>query len=176
MIKKLMPLADNRLPNPHFPSAAPMKMYLLERVTMIESSREFDALVVTSKNQTQILLQCFSKKRDALVSLAEHVAIPPFDISEQDLFRRAALEFEMRKELKFPQNSTLLIEQKKVAIDILMELQEPVMWVLDDFYQHQGIREARKILRRRILAKIITAFATLTDEALDRAIKENGDA
>jgi hypothetical protein len=176
LIKKLMPLADDRLPNPHYPNAAPMKMYLLERVVMIESCDEFTRMMKRAERQGQVLLQCFTKKRDALAGLAGNIEIPDFKISEDDLFRRAALEFEMRSILKLPENSSILIEHKKIAIDILLELQEPILWALDDFYQHQGIREARKILRRRILAKIIATFSTLKEESLARAIEESGDA
>ena len=152
-----------------------MKMYLLDRVAMIESSDEFAEMMKCSERQGQCLLQCFTKKRDALVGLAGNIDIPDFKISEGDLFRKAALEFEMRSILKLPENSSILIEHKKIAIDILLKLQEPVLWVLDEFYQHQGIREARKILRRRILAKIIATFSTLKEESLSRAIEENGD-
>lgn len=52
---------------------------------------------------------------------------------------------------------------------------KPLEWNLDEYMYHSGIREASRLLRRRMLAHIIEHYPVLADAAKSRAAKEDGN-
>jgi len=175
MIRKFMPLPDEFLPNPYYPNSGHMRLYLKTRAGKIEKTEQFMSASLSASKRADMLNMCFEQKKGALSALAHQINIPDFTRDEASIMNSAALEFEMGRENYNHSKDEQTKEIHKIAINMLLEIQGPVIWQLDDFYHHQGVCEARKIVRQRILAKIIRTYPVLKDECLAMAIAEEGN-
>ena len=101
--------------------------------------------------------------------LAQDLPLPDLTLTFEELVTAArALQ---AKEVSCASQPVL-----RLALEILLDTMKSLDWQLDDFVGQSGVREARKILRRRMLALIIDRYPALSDAAFERAQKEDGNA
>lgn len=169
LVRQYLGEPDWTVPNPQRRSAAPKRLYLITRVTAIESvEHEFQQDKERSALYSVRLKVLSDNKRLQLEGLVRAVPMPPLEFSWSDV-RKLAVE----RRASHPSNAEHSVE--RVAVDILLDTMKSLDWHLDEFMWHSGIREARKLLRRRMLAHVINHYPMLADAAKDRAAQETGN-
>lgn len=90
MIEKLLGSPDKLQENPYYRSAAPMRMYSIERVQKVEASPEYQALLEKRQKRGQIGRAAADRKRAELRAEVESydISLPAFAL--EDLAKRAA--------------------------------------------------------------------------------------
>jgi hypothetical protein len=169
LVQKYLPVPDCTVENPHLRSAAPKRLYLLSRVLTIETESEsFRADKARSESYSGRLQVQSDAKRLHLESLVRGIVLPALTIPWADL-QRAARQF------RFSNPANLNRSESELAVEVLIGTMKSLDWHLDEFMYHSGIREARKLLRRRMLAHIIDNYPELADAAKSRAAMEDGN-
>ena len=167
LIQRFLGNADNLAPNPHFKRGRPMKYFETARVHSVEAREVFEEETQVSLQRKQAGQKVLEEKTQALVELAKTVdpALPDWSIAELDA--KASQLFGML---------TDGTSRLRAQISALVQFCSPSEWVLDDYFWHPGIRPARIVIRRNVLAKIIQSYPHLNDVALEWAKKEKGNA
>lgn len=165
-----LPQPDRTVPNPHRKSGAPKRLYLVSNVERVEREEpEFQEDRSRSASYAGRLKVQSEAKRLQLEALVRQIPLPPFELRLEEVRRLA-------QERQFADPVLRERSVERVAVDVLIDTMKSLDWHLDEFMWHSGIREARKLLRRRMLAHIIDNYPALAEAAKDRAVKEDGNA
>lgn len=169
LVRLYLKVPDRTEPNPHRRSGAPKRLYLRTRVLAIESSSdEFVKDKARSESYSGRLQVQSDAKRLHLEMLVRGIVLPALTTPWADVQRAA-------RELRFSNPSNMNRPESELAVEVLIGTMKSLDWHLDEFMYHSGIREARKLLRRRMLAHIIDNYPELADAAKSRAAKEDGN-
>lgn len=167
LIERFLGTSDSQTQNPHFKRGRPMRYFETQRVHHAESGQDFEEETEVSLYRKQAAQKVVLEKTQALVDLAATAdpALPGW--SAQELDAQAYQIFG---------NPVDELALNRAQISALMQFCSSCEWMLDDYFWHPGIRAARLVIRRKVLAKIIQAYPHLNDLALDWAKKEKGNA
>lgn len=170
LVSMYLPQSDHSVPNPHRKQGAPKRLYLVDKVLRIEGEiPEFQSQKERSAKYSVRLKVQSDAKRLHLEGLVRQIQLPLLHRSWADVRREA-------QERRFAEPALAERSVERVAVDFLLDTMKSLDWHLDEFVWHSGIRDARKLLRRRMLAHIINSYPMLADAAKDRAAKEDGNA
>jgi hypothetical protein len=167
LIQRFLGNADSLAPNPHIKRGRPMKYFETARVHSVEAREIFEEETQASLQRKQAGQKVLEEKTQALVELAKTVDPDLPDWSIADLDEKAFELFGMISEG---------VSLHRAHISALVQFCSSSEWVLDDYFWHPGIRPARIVIRRKVLAKIIQTYPHLNDVALEWAKKEKGNA
>lgn len=98
MIRDHLGSCDSTRPNPHYTSAAPMRLYLMERVEAVEQSEAWAALQEKSQRRQQGAEKAVQTKRMKLLAALETLQIAVPQIPEHELKKQACKHYNQRKE------------------------------------------------------------------------------
>ena len=147
MIVKLLGDPDKTARNPHYRSAAPMKLYLVKRVESVEVSGRFVRHEPDTKRNRAAAKAVKTKVRK-ITEWAEHVRI----------------------EYDFPASSELGGSDRQ-KVNYLRHECTSYDYTLDDTYGATGKDNAHKIIKNRILAEISRQFPCLAEEAKRQSVR-----
>lgn len=168
LIKMFLGSPDRTLPNPHVKSGSPKRLYLASRVEAIEQNgTEFREQRSRSQSYSQRIRSKAGEKRAALTDLSAAIILPDMTLPFEQIVNRAR---EKQRESVFYASQPVF----RVALDILLDTMKSLEWELDEFMYHSGVRDARRLLRRRMLAHIIDNYPDLAEVARVRAAEEDG--
>ncbi|MGH6815576.1 MAG: hypothetical protein ACREC6_07725 [Hyphomicrobiaceae bacterium] len=94
LIRKCLGDPHKTSPNPHYSSAAPVKLYLEERVKAAEGTPEFAAAKAIAASRSRSSRAVADRNRAALLVEIESVAIVIPTLTERELCRRAIASWE----------------------------------------------------------------------------------
>ena len=167
LIERFLGYADTLTPNPHFKRGRPMKFFDTDRVHGVECLSMFEEETLASHQRKQAGQRVIEDKRHALTDLAAAVepVLPDWTTDE--------LNAQAREMFGFTNDDVAF---RRAQVSALMRHCSACEWPLDDYFWHPGIRAARVVMRRKSLAKIMSAYPHLSDQALEWAKKEKGNA
>ncbi len=114
-------------------------------------------------------LEMTAERMVHLEVLVRAIPIPELTLPFVEMLNQAA---EKQKGSLFFVSQPIL----RVALDVLLDTMKSLAWHLDDFMWHSGIRDARNLLRRRMLAHIIDYYPELAEVAKERVTEEDGSS
>lgn len=149
-------------------SGRPQNLYSANRVMHIETS---DQDFIAEKRRTELYASRLkgvqgAKKRN-LAAMVEEMNLPDFELQEQELLQQAEKKREGDENLA-------LVAKERVALESLLVSMRPLAWRLEIFQGHAGIRDARVLLLKRMLAHIVTRYPSLSETANEYADESAG--
>lgn len=170
LVRRFLGNPDDRLPNTHINGGSPQRLFLASRVEQIERDDQgFIAEKIRSQEYSLSLQGARDSKRQSLDALVRGIPLPCLSIAIDDVLAQAAATKKTHSGYQFQP-----VEQ--VALTILLDTMKSLGCQLDLYMWHPGVRDARILLIRRMLAHIIDHYPQLAEAALYRASQENGSA
>lgn len=137
----------------------PKNLYCAKRVAFIEI---YDANFRAEKEKAAMysdrLKQTQSVKKKNLAGVVEDMTLPEFDLLYEELLDQA------NKKKILDENLAGTVPER-VALEILLDRMASLAWRLEIFGGHAGIREARNLLRTRMLAHLVNRYPPLSETA-----------
>ena len=166
LIERFLGSHDAAAANPHIQRGRPMKFFDPARVHLVETEADFGIQAEASQAKKLSAQKTVDSKTKALSKLAEEIepALPGWsvrELSDQGI-------------LWANEHGIQTVYQAQISA--IVNYCQSCEWSLDDYFWHPGIRPARIIVRRKILAKIIQTYPHLSFEALMWSKKEQGNA
>lgn len=161
-----------RVDNPHHRNARPMRLWRLQDALVAEQHPDFgpaQAHAARRRSAARALaLRTVDRVKDVAWALPVHA--PVIDAG--------SLQAKARNRLVQAHSQRPLLDlrdyEDNAALAILLEQAEPQFWPLDSLFGHPGVRQARSIVRRRLLAAIAAAYPTLADLCRQRMVGVDG--
>lgn len=169
LITRYLGEPERTVPNPKIKSGSPKRLYAVDRVLVVEENPDFYANLNRSKRYANRLKAQADLRGATVLQLAAELPLPALLTSFPDLLDAAR---------KLQREDVTLASQPvlRLALNLSLGTMGSIGWQLDDFVGQTGVREARKLLRRRMLAHIIDHYPALAEVALERAKQEDGSA
>lgn len=146
----------------------PKNLYCAERVASVEiHDAQFRAERDKAAMYSGRLKQTQDAKRKNLVGVVEAMDLPVFDLPFDELLGQA------KKKLKVDRNLSGTAPER-VALGILLDSMASLAWRMEIFSGHAGIREARVLLRNRMLAHLVNRYPPLSETAKQYADESAG--
>lgn len=137
----------------------PKNLYCAKRVALIEMhDPHFRAEKDKAAMYSGRLKQTQDTKKKNLVNVVESLMLPDFDLPWPAVMEQA------NKKIIFDGNLAGTA-QERVALEILLDSMASLTWRLEIFSGHAGIREARILLRTRMLAHLVNRYPPLSETA-----------
>lgn len=155
------------MPNPHVRRGRPMKLFDAELVRVVESEPVFCEESASARQHGALVVEAARAKAVALQRVVDDIEIALPCWSHEQLRQEAIQTFGCAPDAEWAQRHDL---------SVLMREASACEWALDDYFWHSGIRQARTVLRRKMLRAAIEKFPHLGDVALEWAKKEKGNA
>ena len=158
LIERFLGAPDGAKPNPHLRRGRPMRLFDAGRVQVVESDPGFCEESEASRQRGALVMEGVRTKVETLLRLVGEVQIALPSWSAARLSNEALQTFGRPADL-----DTALRHE----ISVLMREADAGEWLLDDYFWHPGIRQARIALRRRMLCAAIEQFPHLGAVALE---------
>ena len=169
LIRIYLPQPDKTVPNPYRAAGAPKRLYAATKVAQIERDlAEFQTDREKSDRYSTRLQVQSNARKSMLDELVRSIELPPLTLTWDEVM--AAVQ---KQRLNDP--ALAAQPESELALQLLLDTVKSLDWHLDEYMYHSGIREARKLHRRRMLAHIIDRYPVLAEPARRRAASEDGN-
>jgi hypothetical protein len=173
-ISTFYPKCEKEVPNPRFPKkAAPMKLYSLEKVEIVEQSSEFKEFQQGSsarKNAARKAVE--TKKKNLLAEVATwkiEVKEVPLDIVRKEAIKSYnGWNYENEKYASLKDDPQFL---DRITVNYLRHELSNYDERLKDLFKKVGKQEGYRITKKKILTSIAECYPELADEA-ERQMKD----
>lgn len=149
-------------------SGRPQNLYSAKRVAHIELS---DPDFIAEKRRTELyasrLKGVQGAKKKNLAAMVDAMTLPDLGLQIEELLQHAEKKREAEENLA-------LVTKERVALEVLLASMKPLAWRLEIFQGHAGIRDARILLLKRMLAHIVTRYPSLSETANEYADESAG--
>jgi len=173
MIKKFLGNADLEKTNPIYKCAAPLKLYLEERILAVEETDEFKAAVEKAKKRSAVMTAINDKKRDEILDYVEnmHIDIPVMELT--NLYKKAcqsyndfqAFKMERRGDYYDYLNAASLDSDEKflnrISTNYLRHQCTQYEDELEKMFGKVGVHEAHDALQSKINDEILKTYPML---------------
>jgi hypothetical protein len=89
MVRDLLGGPDQLVPNPHYRSATPMRLWATDHVTTIEAGEDFTARAKSAKTRSVASVAAANKRREQLINAVEAMTVSVPSLGEAELAREA---------------------------------------------------------------------------------------
>lgn len=171
LIKRFFPVPTKEAPNPYYRSVgAPMKLYDIDKVNSIESSRNFIEAKTVTEKRIVAGIKSAEKRRKSAIEWAKTLPNPDIPVySRGKLYMLACQHYSdlwlsrgsIDKWADTRQSTDFL---NRISVNYLRHVQSPYEGRLIATRGMVGASEARQIIRDRILSIIATKYPWLADE------------
>lgn len=169
LIKILLGEPDKTAQNPHYRSAAPMRLYLKSRVEEVETSAEWTALKGEADKRKQSASKAVETKLQKLrVELAK-LKISIIELSKDELIQKACDHYNSRQtyrgiefEPAGPESNPRFID--RITVNYLRHVLTPYERELAEVKGKTGVGEAYMEISRKVFDAISDLYPWLKDE------------
>lgn len=169
LIQEFLGTPDSVKPNPHFKSAPPMLLFLLDRVDKIEQTDEFKTQKVGTNKRKKAAQKAVETKRQQLWEWLNTVEIEIPIINREELIRQACRHYNDRRLDKdvgglaaTPQSDPKFLE--RISVNYLRHCLTKYEEHLDNMSGKVGFDDGYKEIRRKIFCKIAEKYEWLEEE------------
>lgn len=187
-IRKFLVSPDATKPNPHYRSAAPMRLYLRQRVEEVESTPEWSEERGRTQHRQAIAAKATATKKANLLAQLDalEVIVPYFEMDI--LMKYACAHYNARKQerlmyedyrndwdysLATPQSSPEFLA--RITVNYLRHCLTSYEEELASIAGKVGVKEGYKEINRRVYAAIEAAYPSLAEECSRQLIAKFGD-
>lgn len=171
LIRRTLGAPCGRARNPHAPTSAPVQLYALERIRTAERAPDFPRMAAGVALARARGLRAVAPKMEALHAWAAAVDLPDLKLSgaAPQVFDSGA-DPAGQLTLTFASSSPA----PDALLRALVECCEPLLWEIDKLFGAPGVRRARSVLRKRLLAHIAATYPNLREACERRFVHERG--
>ncbi len=169
LVKKFLPDPDEIKPNPIYKSAAPMKLYKLERVEVVETTDQFKKEMLKTVARKKVAQKVVQKKSNETMEYVDKFHIKVKKLSDSYLIKCACdsyNDWHWEKGNDFEQASKdsdpLFLE--RICVNYLRHEMSHYEQYLDQIFGKVGKFEAYNLIRSRIFAEIARLYPWLAGE------------
>jgi hypothetical protein len=168
--------------NPHYRSAAPMRLYAIERVEQVEASDAYLQAVAHNATRREGARQAVQTKRQTLLEAVEALQIRVPVVEQAAVveracqhynWRQAAREWEDWEEPATPDSSPMFLD--RITVNYLRHVLTTYERELEQVWGKVGVREAYHQINAKVYAAIAHAYPCLAEECqrqLARKVQE----
>lgn len=168
LVERFLGEPDQLYRVPGAQSGRPQNLYSAKRVAHIELS---DPDFIAERRRTELyasrLKGVQGQKKKNLAAMVDGMTMPDLESQLEDLLQQA----EKKREAD---GNLAVVTKERVALESLLVSMKPLAWRLEIFQGHAGIREARILLLKRMLAHIVTRYPPLSETAKEYADESAG--
>ncbi len=136
----------------------PKNLYCAKRVAFIENhDPQFMVEKSKASKYSDRLRQTQDSKKKNLAGIVDAMTLPEFSLPFEEILDQAAK--------KISDENMVEIVPERVALETLLDSMASLTWRLEIFGGHAGIREARNLLRTRMLAHLVNRYPPLSETA-----------
>jgi hypothetical protein len=176
LIARFFPTPTKENPNPHYRSAAPVKLYDVAQVASIESTAEFKDALSAAADRSQRAKAKAAGRRAATIQWAEDLPTPEIPTYSRDELRDLACHHyeelwlargkEKHADITAPDGFL-----DRISVNFLRHQLSPYEERLFRSRGRVGASEARAIIRRQVLSTISKAYPWLSDECSKQMLR-----
>ena len=157
--------------NPHYRSAAPMRLYALARVEEVEATEAYRQAVAASASRRQGARQAAQTKRAQLLKAVEQLQILVPVYAPAQLVAEACAHYNWLKEERYwqewsapatPQSHPDFL--RRIQVNFIRHALTSYETQLEEVYGKVGVREAYRQINAKVYAAIAAAYPALADE------------
>lgn len=181
MVVKLLGEADALKPNPHYRSAAPMRLYSTERVEAVERTDAFRAARKRASQRSGGAQKAIETKRTKLMQQAQDMEVSvtqftPDDVREQAIDDYNAWQIERERFDEEPASrSSDAAFLERIAVNYIRHNLTRYDEHLEEVAGRVGVRGAVRLIRRKIYDAIAAAYPLLAGECERQFAFRNGE-
>lgn len=167
LIRRFLGPPDATAPNPRYRSAAPLRLWLLQRVEAIEASPLFAEALNKAKKHAQAAQKAAETRRELTLEQARTLPVTLERRPLEELLREARRHYEDLRGypahcLPWGQEDPF---RDRICVNYLRHAATEYEEHLDEMYRRTGAREAYLLLWERITQAIASAYPELAHEA-----------
>jgi hypothetical protein len=179
LIRRFLGEPDQLAANPHYRSAAPMRLYAIERITGIEATPAFAEAREKAKVRSSAALRAADRRRAALVERAGAMQVRVQVVEPGELLRRAIRHYNKRhnewlasREYRYgrddgwqpasTQSDSLFLE--RIQANYVRHQLTRYDRALDELACQVGVAEAGAVIRWRVYEEIASVYPHLAAE------------
>ena len=168
LISKFLSTPDATKTNPHYKNAAPMKLYVKDRVQQIEVSSTFMEAKIKAENRSRSASKAVKTKIDKTLKLAKEFDTDVNILSKQELVELACqhynhLNFERGKDgWASPDSDEIFLN--RISVNYLRHVHSDYDYSLSQLKRKTGKSKAYKLVKNNTLEKIAKSYPWLADE------------
>jgi hypothetical protein len=178
-MKELLGVPDKFADNPHYRSAAPMRLYERERVLALEKSDAFKQAEALHDERRAAALKAIETKKQKLFQCIKTVKIDVPVLPHDELIAKACKHYNDWGYLKedsfvaLPTDSPDFLN--RITVNYLRHQLTSYEHELDNIFGKVGISEGRTRIRAKVYKAIAKAYPQLADECNRQREKRESD-
>jgi hypothetical protein len=158
---------DRRVPNPHYRSGPPMKLYALSRVETAEASEAFRQAQAGRSGRVASARRAVQTKRERMLAWAQALQVSVPVIAWDRLVERSIkhynhFHFESEKFASLGTSSPEFLE--RLTVNYLRHECSRYDELLEQAFGQVGTGDARRIIRQKVYGVIAATYPHLADE------------
>jgi hypothetical protein len=171
LVKQFLPIPDDVRPNPHYPTAAPMKLYARRRIEAIEATKDFKKAKREASKRQGASRKAVETKREKSLEWARALPMPALpDAPREELLRLAidsynnywAWRDDAGAKWASVHDSEELLQ--KIAVNYVRHKLRDYESRLLQAFGRAGREEAAAVIRDKILDAIGIVYPWLSEE------------
>lgn len=172
MVRDLLGEPDSRVPNPRYRSAAPMRLWALDRVTVAESGEEFAARLKAGKARSAASVAAADKRRKQLLDRVSAMTVRVPQLGEEELASKAIKHRNREREFRedfwwVNPDDPSSVEDKTLErwkVNYLRHALTNYERQLTAVAGKVGVRDAKSLIRRKVYDAISERYPSLAAE------------
>lgn len=175
VVRDLLGEPDDTRPNPHSKAAAPMRLWLKERVEATEGTAEFRNRADRARRRAEISRKAAETKRQELIQLVDEISITVPELPLEQVTREAVQSFNYRGEYRAASRGQAgwfdrATENSdpefldRITVNYLRHERTAYDDLWESLAGKVGKDDAHELLRKRILHTISGAYPALAIE------------
>lgn len=167
LVRQFLGPEDRTVPNPHYASAPPMRLWALERVEAVEGTEAFRQALERARKRVEAARRGAEKRRELTLDLAKTLPLEVPRLSLEELAEAAASSYRERtgKRVAFRPWGEPDPLRDRLCVNFLRHEATEYEEYLDEFWGKPGTREAYLVLWERFARAVAEAYPELAKEA-----------
>ena len=184
LVKKFLGSPDATKPNPHYRSAAPMQLYSLARVEVVEQEDTWKQAATSAAARSTVGKTVATRKAAELVAQAEQLAVTVIRLPLDKLLKNAIDSYNaFHEELLWERGHDYepATEQSdpafldRITVNYIRHNLTEYDSHLEELAGRIGVREAGKVIRNKIYAAIAAQYPEYAEECKRQMQLRNGE-
>jgi hypothetical protein len=178
MVRDLLGGPDQLVPNPHYRSATPMRLWATDHVTTIEAGEDFAARLKSGKTRSAASVAAADKRREQLINAVDAMTVSVPSLGKAELAREAIRHrnrvMEFHNSGEFREGFERANPDTPDAVDSATLDRWKVNYLrhrltdyeryLEEVAGNVGVRDAKDLIREKVYDAIADAYPELAAE------------
>jgi hypothetical protein len=177
-IRALLQAPDKLADNPYYKSAAPTRLYLLERVQAVEASDAFTAAQAKARPRKAAATRAVHTKRSRLLEMVQTLQITVPRYEQKKLTNKACEHYNRRRrgddDPATPSSALAFLE--RITVNYLRHELTSYEDDLERVFGQVGVRQAYAVINAKVYDAIAAAYPHLAEECARQQARKAQEA